>query len=98
MTSRVCQLNLSRSWRDEMTARPARLADITNLSQSFLAFEAIGESVEDNDWQIAEVHAALNEADQGDFAGDTARFFQRGFGQSPRSDPKAPKVGDNCAV
>lgn len=53
---------------DDMKARLDRLADSTSRSKSFLASEAIREFIENNEWQIAEIHAALNEADSGDFA------------------------------
>ncbi|MBT2337195.1 ribbon-helix-helix protein, CopG family [Variovorax paradoxus] len=55
---------------EEVKVRLDRLADSTNRSKSFLASEAIREFVENNEWQIAEVHAALEEADAGDFATD----------------------------
>ena len=53
---------------DEVKVRLDRLADSTNRSKSFLAAEAIRAFVENNEWQIAEVKAALEEADSGDFA------------------------------
>ncbi len=46
------------------------LAGATKRSKSFLAAEAIEAYVEANEWQIAEVQAALKEADAGDFASD----------------------------
>jgi len=55
---------------DEVKDRLDRLAASTQRSKSFLAAEAIREFVEHNEWQIAEIHAALQEADAGDFAGD----------------------------
>jgi RHH-type transcriptional regulator, rel operon repressor / antitoxin RelB len=55
---------------DEVKDRLDRLADSTNRSKSFLAAEAIREFVETNEWQIAEIQAALKEADAGDFASD----------------------------
>ncbi len=55
---------------DEVKVRLDRLADSTHRSKSFLAAEAIREFVENNEWQIAEVRAALKEADAGDFAAD----------------------------
>jgi predicted transcriptional regulator len=45
-----------------------RLADSTHRSKSFLAAEAVRAFVELNEWQIQETHAALQEADAGDFA------------------------------
>jgi predicted transcriptional regulator len=53
---------------DEVKDRLNRLAESTRRSKSFLASEAIRQFVENNEWQIAEIHAALTEADQGDFA------------------------------
>jgi predicted transcriptional regulator len=55
---------------DEVKERLDRLADSTNRSKSFLAAEAIREFVENNEWQITEIHQALKEADVGDFASD----------------------------
>ena len=50
--------------------RLEQLADATHRSRSFLAAEAIREYVEVNEWQIQETHAALVEADAGDFASE----------------------------
>lgn len=55
---------------DEVKDRLERLAASTQRTKSFLAAEAIREFVETNEWQIAEVQAALAEADSGDFASD----------------------------
>ena len=55
---------------DELKDRLDRLADSTNRSRSYLAAEAIREFVETNEWQIAEIRAALKEADTGDFASE----------------------------
>ena len=55
---------------DEVKDRLDRLAESTRRSKSFLAAEAIRQFVENNEWQIAEIRAALAEADGGDFAGD----------------------------
>ena len=57
---------------DEVKDRLDQLAESTHRSKSFLAAEAIREFVENNEWQIGEIHAALREADAGDFAGDKA--------------------------
>jgi RHH-type rel operon transcriptional repressor/antitoxin RelB len=56
---------------DEVKNRLDRLAESTRRSKSFLAAEAIREFVENNEWQFAEIQAALKEADSGDFASDT---------------------------
>ena len=55
---------------DEVKDRLDHLADATRRSKSFLAAEAIREFVENNEWQIAEIQAALKEANAGDFASD----------------------------
>jgi len=55
---------------DEVKNRLDLLAESTQRSKSFLAAEAIREFVESNEWQIAEINAALSEADAGDFASD----------------------------
>jgi len=55
---------------DEVKDRLDRLAESTQRSKSFLAAEAIREFVENNEWQIAEIRAAVKEANAGDFASD----------------------------
>ena len=55
---------------DEVKDRLDKLAESTQRSKSFLAAEAIREFVESNEWQIAEIQAALEEAEAGDFASD----------------------------
>ncbi len=55
---------------DEVKDRLDRLAESTQRSKSFLAAEAIREFVENNEWQIAEIRAAVKEANSGDFASD----------------------------
>lgn len=55
---------------DEIKDRLDLLADATQRSKSFLAAEAIRQFVEDNEWQIAEIQAAVKEADSNDFASD----------------------------
>jgi RHH-type transcriptional regulator, rel operon repressor / antitoxin RelB len=55
---------------DEVKDRLDRLAESTHRSKSFLAAEAIRQFVENNEWQIAEIHAAMAEANAGDFASD----------------------------
>jgi predicted transcriptional regulator len=47
-----------------------QLAEATQRSRSFLIAEAVQEYVTLNQWQIAETHKALAEADRGDFASD----------------------------
>ena len=53
---------------DEVKERLDRLAEATERSKSYLAAEAVRAYVEVNEWQIAEIRAALKEADAGDFA------------------------------
>ena len=53
---------------DEVKDRLDQLAEATHRSKSFLAAEAIREFVENNEWQVREIQAALQEADAGDFA------------------------------
>lgn len=55
---------------DEVKDRLDQLAEATQRSKSFLAAEAIRAFVENNEWQIGEIRAALREADSGDFASD----------------------------
>jgi predicted transcriptional regulator len=53
---------------DDVKDRLERLAESTQRSKSFLAAEAIRDYIDTNEWQIAETHAALSEADACDFA------------------------------
>jgi RHH-type rel operon transcriptional repressor/antitoxin RelB len=53
---------------DDVKDRLDVLAEATQRSKSFLAAEAIRAYVENNEWQIGEIHAAIMEADAGDFA------------------------------
>jgi RHH-type transcriptional regulator, rel operon repressor / antitoxin RelB len=53
---------------DDVKDRLDKLAASTQRSRSFLAAEAIRLYVETNEWQIEDIHAALREADAGDFA------------------------------
>lgn len=55
---------------DEVKHRLDKLAEATQRSKSFLAAEAIRGYVENNEWQVGEIRAALAEADAGDFAND----------------------------
>ncbi len=50
----------------KIKARLEKLAKATARTKSFLAAEAIREYVELNEWQIAEIKAAIKEADQPD--------------------------------
>jgi RHH-type transcriptional regulator, rel operon repressor / antitoxin RelB len=53
---------------DTVKDKLEKLAESTHRSRSFLAAEAIKAYVESNEWQIAEIQQALQEADAGDFA------------------------------
>jgi predicted transcriptional regulator len=55
---------------EDVKERLDLLAEATQRSKSFLAAEAIREFIENNEWQIAEINAAIKEADAGDFASD----------------------------
>ena len=55
---------------DDVKDRLDVLAAATQRSKSFLAAEAIRSYVENNEWQVGEIQAALKEADAGDFASD----------------------------
>jgi predicted transcriptional regulator len=54
----------------DVKERLDRLAAATDRSKSFLAAEAVRAYVENNEWQIEEVRAALEEANAEDFATD----------------------------
>lgn len=56
---------------DDVKDRLEVLAGATQRSKSFLAAEAIRAYVENNEWQIGEIQAAIMEADAGDFASDS---------------------------
>jgi RHH-type transcriptional regulator, rel operon repressor / antitoxin RelB len=66
MMSATMTIRLEQEVRDRLD----HLADATQRSKSYLAAEAIRDYVEINEWQIAEIKAALKEADAGDFASD----------------------------
>ena len=55
---------------DEVKQRLDRLAEATDRSKSFLAAEAVRAYVENNEWQVAEIRAAITEADAEKFASD----------------------------
>lgn len=52
----------------EMIERLERLAESSQRSKSSLAAKAIREFVEENEWHIAQIHAAIREAHAADFA------------------------------
>jgi len=55
---------------DELDVRLDKLAESTGRSKTSLAAEAIREFVENNERQIREIKAAIEEANAGDFASD----------------------------
>jgi predicted transcriptional regulator len=55
----------------ELKARLEQMAVTTHRSKSFLAAEAIRDFVELNEWQLQEINAAIQEADNGDYASET---------------------------
>ena len=55
---------------EEIKSRLDQLSEATRRSRSYLAAEAVRAYVENNEWQIREIRAALREADEGDFAKD----------------------------
>jgi len=65
-TYRRVQISGATSVKDRLDV----LAEATQRSKSFLAAEAIRVFVENNEWQIGEIQAALKEADAGEFASD----------------------------
>ena len=72
---------------EEVRDRLDLLAGATQRSKSYLAAEAIRDYLETNAWQIAEIRAAIQEADQGDFATDAdvealASKWREGKGKS----------------
>jgi predicted transcriptional regulator len=63
----------------DIKTRLEQLARATQRSKSFLAAEAIRDYVELNEWQIAEIESAIQEAERGEFASDSevADVFRR---------------------
>jgi predicted transcriptional regulator len=55
---------------DGIKNRLDQLANVTRRSKSFLAAEAIAAYVDTNEWQLAEIQAALTEAEARDYATD----------------------------
>jgi len=53
---------------ENLKQRLDKLASATHRSKSFLAAEAVKEFIELNEWQIQEIHEAISEADNGEFA------------------------------
>ncbi len=53
---------------EALKQRLDKLACATHRSKSFLAAEAVKEFIELNEWQIQQIHEAISEANDGDFA------------------------------
>ena len=53
---------------EEVKERLDRLAETTARSKSWLAADAIVEYLRSQEWQVAEIGHAIQEADAGDFA------------------------------
>ncbi len=53
---------------EALKQRLDKLACATHRSKSFLAAEAVKEFIELNEWQIQQIHEAISEAKDGDFA------------------------------
>lgn len=67
---RIMSTTMTLRLEDDVKARLDKLAGATRRSKSFLAAEAIREFVENNEWQIREIKAAVKEANAGEFASD----------------------------
>jgi RHH-type transcriptional regulator, rel operon repressor / antitoxin RelB len=79
--SEVITIRLDRKTK----SRLEKLAKATDRTKSYVAAEAIRAYVDLNEWQIAEIKAAIKEADAGDFASDrevdaVVRKWRRGAG------------------
>jgi predicted transcriptional regulator len=55
---------------DEVAEKLDALAAKLDRSRSYVAAQAIGDFVEREAWQLADIEAGLHEADKGDFATD----------------------------
>jgi len=65
-TSKILTLRLDQQDRNRLE----KLAKATNRSRSYLAAEAIREYLALNEWQVAEIKQAIEEADRGEFSSD----------------------------
>jgi len=66
-TSKILTLRLDQHDR----SRLEKLAKATNRSRSYIAAEAIREYLALNEWQVAEIKKAIEEADRGEFASES---------------------------
>jgi predicted transcriptional regulator len=55
---------------DDVAKKLDALAAKLDRSRSYVAAQAIGDFVEREEWQLADIEAGLHEADSGDFATD----------------------------
>lgn len=53
---------------DEKTKKLEKLAEKLDRPRSYLAVQAIDEFISQQEWQIAEIEAGLQDADRGEFA------------------------------
>lgn len=65
-SSKILTLRLDQQDRNRLE----KLAKATNRSRSYLAAEAIREYLALNEWQVAEIKKAVEEADRGEFASE----------------------------
>ncbi|VAW93236.1 hypothetical protein MNBD_GAMMA23-1982 [hydrothermal vent metagenome] len=63
----------------ELKSRLDKLSAVTHRSKSFLAAEAVREFIELNEWQLEDIKAAINEANNDDFANnqETRAIFNK---------------------
>ena len=64
---------------DALSERLDALAQATGRNKSFLTEQAVAEYIAREEWQVAEIRAAIKEADAGDFATDeeTSAVFDK---------------------
>ena len=55
---------------DDVTKKLDALAAKLDRSRSYVAAQAIGDFIEREEWQLADIEAGLREADRGEFATD----------------------------
>jgi predicted transcriptional regulator len=66
MTTKTINVRLPESLYNEIEA----LAKATARTKSFLAIDALTNYVQNESWQIRDIHEGLKEADAGEFASD----------------------------
>lgn len=78
MTTKTINVRLPESLYNQIEA----LAKATARTKSFLAIDALTSYVQNESWQIRDIHEGLKEADAGEFASDEqvkAVFDKYGF-------------------